>query len=248
MKENKLGPLNQFLNELERMILKQEKAIESIKREQKEKQYLEDLLAVLNTSKVGFVLELFSSDEEKQEEFHQIIKKVISNDREYHQILDEINNLIYLQKSKLISRGEVYPQIKKALETLDIITKKGKTYLATLNTDYDDIILDELYQGMEKLINLAISFDENGLVTEIEDLDYFEELLFKMNLNNKTRLEVVSIIFNSSNELAKKTPSSKRQHNAYRELEDFYEETKVENTEELLDELLEEKQPSTRSH
>lgn len=246
MKDNNTSPLNQFLNELERMILRQENAIEYIQREQKEKQYIEDLLDVLNTSKIGFVIELFSSEEAKQEEFKQMIKKVISNDNEYHQVLNEIINLYYLQKTGLINIEEVTPQIQKALEALSIIIDKGTIFLDTLNIDEDDKKLKELYQTMEKLTDLAMNFNENGLVSEIEDLDFFEELLFKMNLNNKTRLDITSYIFNRSNELSQKKPSVKSNHNAYRELENFYEETEVENTEEFLDEILETVKASSR--
>ncbi len=241
-----MSPIEQFLSELENHILRQEWAIELKKQQKSEKQYIEDLLIVLKQSKIGFVTELFSSNEEKQKEFQEILKKIISNDREYHRILDELRNLFFLKKAHLLTTPEVAPQKEKAETAIDTIIQKAEEYIQKLDNQNEEISLEDLYQEMEQLFDLAIKFEDEELTGEIEDIDFFEKVLEEMKLSSKAKLDVVSYIFRRSVELAAKKPTKKRP-NSYYELEDFYGENQIESTEELLEEMLSETYEEERS-
>ncbi len=230
--------IEQFLTELEKWILKQEHGIEHIKENQQERKYIEDLLEVLRTSITGFAIEVYASKDEKKQEFYRILKKVISDDREYHHIVSEIKNLYYLNESGLMDNPIVKPQQDAAESAIETIIQKSERYLWTIKGSKEEERLKELYRFMELLFNLATKFDNNQLVEEIDDIEFFQEIMREIELPSATKLVVITHVFERMNELSKKQNQKKRRKNAYQELEDFYEDNNMENTEELLDELL----------
>lgn len=238
MNDRKMSPIEEFLSELESLILRQERAIELRKEQKSEKRYIQNLLIVLEKNKIGFVRELFTSNEEKQEEFYEILKKVLSNDREYHRIVNELRNLYFLNKEHIIERKEVEPQKRVAEASIDTIIQNAKEYLDFLNRQHEELSIEEIYQSMEQLFDLAICFEENELIREIEDLDFFQNILDQMNLSSSVRLDIVSYVFQRSTELANRRSSQRKRENTYQELEDFYGESSLESTEELLEEML----------
>lgn len=238
MTKEQENSIEQFLNELEKWILKQENGIESVKQRKKERKYVRDLLAVLKTSKVGFAKEVYTAKKEKQQEFMKIMKKVISNDQQYHQILNQIANLYFLEKSDLLYEEAAQPQKETAEKALDVLIEKCNEYLETVVDKKDEQRLENLYRFMESLFSIATKFDGDELIEEIEDLDFFQEVLNLMNLPEHTKLEVISYVFNQSNELHHKEEKPKKKNTSYKDLKRFYEDEELETTEELLDEIL----------
>ncbi len=234
--------VEQFLKELERWILQQEKGIEAIKEKRKERKYIEDLLDVLRTSKIGFAIEVSTAKEEKQQEFYHILKKVISDDQEYHRIINEIKNLYYLSELELLDDSFVNPQKETAENAINFIIMKCEDYLKIIEDSKEEERLKEAYRLMESLFTLATKFDDNQLVEEIEDIDFFQEIIMELQLPSTVMLDLVNYVFEKTNELHKKSAKKKKKTNAYQELEDFYDGNSIENTEELLDELLGEKE------
>lgn len=233
-----MSSIELFLNELEKWILNQENGIESIKRRKKERKYIKDLLEVLKTSKVGFAKEVYTATKEKQEEFLEIMKKVISNDQQYHQTINQIINLYFLKKEGLIHEEAALPQKEEAEKALNFFIKKCEEYLETVMDKKDEQRLDNLYRFMESLFSIATKFDGNELIEEIEDIDFLQEVLNLMNIPSQTKLDVITYIFNQNNALRHKKENAKRKNSSYRELKRFYQEEEIENTEELLDEIL----------
>lgn len=238
MKKVEMSPVEQFLNELEKQILRQENIIQTIQEESEEKKYLEDLLEVLKVSKIGLIVELCSAKEERQEEFQRILKKVISNDREFHSILEEINNLFFLEKYHLLDREEVIPQRDRAFLAVDKMIKKIEEFLKKQKNRKEEKYLEELYNYMESLFDVATKFDGNELVEEFDDLDFLEDVINSMNLSPDIKSELVFYLFDKSNELASKPSKTVDKNIPYQELETLYYEDGLENTEELLDEML----------
>lgn len=238
MKKEQISSIELFLIELEKWILKQENGIESIKRRKKERKYIKDLLEVLKTSKVGFAKEVYTATKEKQEEFLEIMKKVISNDQQYHQTINQIANLYFLKKEGLIHEEAARPQKEEAEKALNMFIKKCEEYLETVVDKKDEQRLDNLYRFMESLFSIATKFDGNELIEEIEDIDFFQEVLNLMNIPPQTKLDVIAYVFNQSNALHHKEESTERKTSSYGELKKFYQEEDIENTEELLDEIL----------
>lgn len=236
MKKEDNQVVEQFLTMLEKLILKQESGIESIKERKRQRRYIKDLLSVLNSFKVGFADEVYHSKKNKQQEFLDILKIVISNDREYHRIVDEILNLYYLKDSGLIDCEEVRPQRDVCEAALDEVIEKCNLYLDTIEDREDDKRIKDLYDYMEKLFEIASCFDDNRLVSEIKDYDFFLEVVRDSHLPESVKLDLVFYIFRRTNDLKEK--KEKHQYvNFYQELEAFYGKNLSENTDELLDEV-----------
>ena len=239
MRAEEKNAVAQFLMEIEELILKQERGIEQIKNKQRDRQYIEDLLDVMKASKIGFVEEVSTSKEEKQQELLEILKKIISNDQEYHQIIQEIPNLYFLKKTGLITRKEVLAQKERAEAAINIIIEKCEEYLDTLKDTKDEQRKKDTYRFMESLFDLATKFDDNELVQEISDLNFFQEMVNLVSLPDNTKLDLISYVFEKSNELEKKQDNKTKKNTSYHDLTKFYEEeSPLENTEELLDEIL----------
>ena len=234
--------VEQFLEELEQRILNQEKGINYLKEHQKERKYIKDLLEVLQTSKIGLIKEVFTADAEKKEEFYRMMKKVVSNDQEYHQLRNEIKNLYYLEEYGLLNDPFINPQKNTSLEQLDIMMNKCEDYLKRIAEVKEEERLKELHRTMESLFDLATKFDHDKLVEEITDIEFFQEVVRELRLPSSVKLDLISYVFERTNELHKKPEKKRKEKNAYLELERFYEEDVAENTEELLEELLGEKQ------
>lgn len=228
--------IKQFLDELEKWLLKQEIIIDSIKEKARQRRYIEDLLTVLKYDKLEFVDVVYSSSEDKKQEFLDILKIVISNDREYHRIASELLNLHYLKEAGLIDSEEVRPQREVGERALDEVIDKCEFYLTTIEDKNDEERINELYHYVESLFDLASSMDEDRLVSEIKDYDFFLEVISELPLPESVKLDFVSYIFKKTNEL--RARREKNPHvNFYQELEDFYDKNEGKNTDELLDEI-----------
>lgn len=190
MKEREI--IKKFLEELEQKVLACEERIKLLETDIHDYKYIQDLQEVLTHSKIAFAEGVVTLKEDKKEEFMAVIRKIVREQSLLDKILSETSNLYFLNEAGLMNQNEVAPQRDEANHILEILNQKLEIYKNQLEDDYNKKQLNQTKKFIEKIIELATKFNDDGLEDSIEDIDFLGKILEDINLNDEEKFALLT--------------------------------------------------------
>ena len=191
-----------LLIELEKLGLQTGEELERLERKSASYLFLEKILKSLEEDKIAFAILYYEMEEEEKEELRNDILSLLDSEEVVDDILQEIINLYYLKTEGLLDLEEIAPQKELAQEKLTILELTIKEYLKTKDSFREEEI-KRLSQRLEQIVELGSSLEEEE--REVEDIDFLEEVLEEIKLEEEEKMAVLEAIIKKNNAIYSQT-------------------------------------------
>lgn len=193
MSSNKKGKaLNeQFLTELEAKALEIEEEMETLIDTNRQSRYLNDLLDVLNVSKIAFAEGYCCLTPPKEKEFKMIITTILPDQEKIEKLIQETKNLYYLNVSNLFNKKEALPQQEQAEGTLESFMNLLTDHLSRVDMNKNQRTISKSETEIEKIIGIGDKFDDFKQTDEIEDISFFGEAVEETIFSDTDKFDLI---------------------------------------------------------
>ena len=152
-----------------------------------------ELGSKLEESKQEFCSSYFNKEESEKEEFRQRLLSLFKDLEIVDNIIQEIINLYYLQEAGLLDQEEIAPQKEMAEENLKTLGIKIDKYIQDTNIDQLQKDEEHLSTKLERLVDLGSALESEEDVP-IDDIDFLEEMLEKVELSDEIKRSILTEI------------------------------------------------------
>lgn len=180
-----------FLIDLEEKAIILEEEMLSLVDINKQSRYLQDILDVLNVSKLAFAEGYNCLSHNKVKEFETIVTTTILNEEEIAKLIQETRNLYYLNVSNLIGREEVIVQQQQAEKIIGIFINRLEESLTKVDMPKNQQKISQSESRIEKIINIGDKFDDYKQTGAIEDITFFGHIIEESCLTDEEKLEFI---------------------------------------------------------
>lgn len=181
----------QFLTELEAKALGIEEEMETLIDTNRQSKYLNDLLDVLNVSKLAFAEGYCCLTPTKETEFTTIIATILPDQEKIEKLIQETKNLYYLNVSNLLNKKEALPQQKQAEQTLETFMNLLTDHLSSVDINKNQRSISKSETEIEKIIRIGDKFDDFKQTDEIEDISFFGEAVEETIFSDADKFDLI---------------------------------------------------------
>ena len=198
--------IEKFLQSIENKIIALGMEYNSINEQIEDYHYSKDLLELLNISKVAFMKGILSRTKDEHQKLEAFLKKIISLN-EIDNLFDSIKNLYYLSEYNLVEKD--IPQMRDIELVLNNLKESIQSFQERIQEDELRIKQEEISDEMNAIMEIGSSFNEEGLESDIKDIDAFEKLLEGSNLSSEEKEHFLLHILERSSIIYQETIDSK---------------------------------------
>ena len=198
--------IEKFLQSIENKIIALDMEYNSINEQIEDYHYSKDLLELLNISKVAFMKGILSRTKDEHQKLEEFLKKIISLN-EIDNLFDSLKNLYYLSEYNLIEKN--IPQMKDIELVLNNLKESIQNFQESIHEDELRMKQEKISEEMNAIMEIGSSFTEEGLESDIKDIDAFENLLEGSNLSSEEKEHFLLHILERSSIIYKETIESK---------------------------------------
>jgi hypothetical protein len=169
------------------------------------------LYSAISLSPVAYA-EAFNAIGMKQEDlFHRVLADIYQNPNDIDEVINESNNLYYLNDDGLIYNPLYEAQVKKSEEVIlnfqHNIKKdlEGKSHLLLFKEELDDKLV-----LVKQLLDFASYFNPVGLEREVKDINNFTNVLETLNLEEEEKTRILLLALKKNVEVYKDSIKNNR--------------------------------------
>ncbi len=195
IKEDNLDLINNFLEKLEEYGLEIGSRLDELEKEKANYVFFVELKRMIQEDVIGFCSSYNSTSEDGKKEFASKLLELFKDQEIVDNIIQEIINLYYLYESGLIDLDEIAPQREQAEENIKTLILRINNYLEETNVDQIAKDDERLSHQLERLVDLGTIIESNE-PTAIEDMDFLEETLERLDISETDKTQIVIEIIN----------------------------------------------------
>ncbi len=193
--------IRKILNQLQALIIDTKVDINNYMALKEIYDYELQLYSAISLSPIAYA-EAFNAIGLKQEDlFYRVVNDIYNNEEDINNIINESNNLYYLNDDGLTYNPLYEAQVRKSEEVILSFQKRikedleNKSHLLLFKEELDDKL-----SLVKQLLDFASFFNPNGIEKEVDDINEFTNVLETLDLeeNEKTRILLLALEKNAN--------------------------------------------------